>query len=126
MRLNVVTKGLIGLLALLPVAAFAEYGLNLPRGATEFSENVYELHMIIFWICVVIGVLVFGAMIVSMVRDRKSNGAVAEQFSHSTKAEVIWTVIPIIILIEMAIPATTSMIKMAEPPDMDTNIKMTG
>lgn len=126
MRLNVVTKGLIGLLALLPVAAFAEYGLNLPRGATEFSENVYELHMIIFWICVVIGVLVFGAMIVSMVRDRKSKGAVAEQFSHSTKAEVIWTVIPIIILIAMAIPATKSLIKMEEPQAMDMTIKITG
>ena len=126
MRLNVVTKGLMGLLALLPVSAFAEYGLNMPRGATEFSQNVYELHMIIFWICVVIGVLVFGAMIVSMMRDRKSKGAVAEQFSHNTKAEVIWTVIPIIILVAMAIPATKSLIKMEEPQAMDMTIKITG
>lgn len=110
----------------LPLAAFAEYGLNMPRGATEFSQNVYGLHMIIFWVCVVIAVLVFGAMIISMVRDRKSKGVVPQQFSHSTKVEVIWTVVPIIILVVMAWPATKSLIEMEDPEEMEMTIKITG
>jgi len=101
--------------------AHAEYGMNLTKGVTDFSREVYGLHMIVFWICLVIAVLVFGVMIYSMFAHRKSKGVTAAQFSHSTKAEVIWTIIPILILVVMAIPATTALINMEAPRQLDAN-----
>ncbi len=113
--------------------AAAEYGLNLRKGVTDFSETAYEMHTFTLWICIVIGVLVFGAMIVSIFAHRKSKGYKPEQFSHSTVAEVIWTVIPILILVVIAIPATKALIQMENPTDeqgkrmkMDMTIKVTG
>ena len=113
--------------------AHAEYGLNLTKGVTEFSNEVYGLHMIVFWICLIIAVLVFGAMIYSMIVHRKSKGVTAAQFSHSTKAEIIWTVIPILILIVVAFPSTDALINMESPTDpdgdkltMEMTIKVTG
>ena len=114
-------------------SAFAEYGLNLTEGVTEFSKEVYGLHMIIFWICLVIAVLVFGAMFYSIFAHRKSKGVKAAQFSHSTKAEIIWTIIPILILVIIAFPSTKALLKMENPTDekgnnikMDMTIKVTG
>lgn len=114
-------------------SAFAEYELNMTKGVTEFSGIAYDLHMLILWICVAIAVVVFGIMIYSMIAHRKSKGVKPAQFSHSTTAEVIWTVIPIFILIGCAIPATTALIKMespmnenGEPIKMDMTIKVTG
>ena len=111
----------------------AEYGLNLRKGVTEFSEAAYGMHTFTLWICIVIGVVVFGAMIVSIFAHRKSKGAQAEQFSHSTTAEVIWTIIPILILVVIAIPATRALITMENPTDadgkrmqFDMTIKVTG
>ena len=111
----------------------AEYGLNLRKGVTEFSETSYGLHTFTLWICIVIGILVFGAMIVSIFAHRKSKGYKPEQFSHSTVAELIWTVIPILILVVIAIPATKALIQMENPTDengkrmkMDMTIKVTG
>src|SRR5690606_34370649 len=107
-----------GALLVAPVLAWAQsadphrWQLNMGRGVTASSQNAYEAHMIALWVCVVIGVLVFGAMAVAMVRFRKSKGAVAAQFSHNTTAEVIWTVIPVVILIAMAWPATAKLIAM--------------
>lgn len=122
------TKWLLALAGLMMASpAMAELGLNLTRGVTEFSQEVYELHMVILWICVVIGVVVFGAMIYSMIKFRKSQGAVPATFTHSTKAEIIWTVIPILILLVMAYPATDALIKMEAPqakPEM--TVKITG
>lgn len=112
--------------AILPLAVQAELALNLPKGVTEFSRDVYELHMIVLWICVGIGVVVFSTMIYSIIKHRKSRGNKPAQFSHSTKAEVIWTTIPIIILIVMAFPATRVLIKMEDPKDMEMTIKITG
>ncbi len=117
---------LIFLMAVWLPAAQAELALNLSEGVTEFSRDVYQLHMIVLWICVAIGVVVFGAMIYSIAKHRKSKGNKPAQFSHSTKAEVIWTIIPIIILIVMAFPATRVLIKMEDPKDMDMTIKITG
>ena len=99
--------------------AFAEYGLNMTQGVTEFSQVAYDLHMIVMWICVVIGIIVFGAMIYSMFAHRKSKGVKAAQFSHSTTAEIIWTVIPIVILIIVAVPSTVALIKMEAPQKED-------
>ncbi|MBE9549466.1 MAG: cytochrome c oxidase subunit II [Proteobacteria bacterium] len=101
-------------------------GLNMTEGVTNSSKAVYDLHMIILWICIVIGVLVFAAMFTSIFLHRKSRGAVAAKFSHSTKAEIIWTTIPIIILIIMAVPSTKTLIELEDNSDPDMIIKITG
>ncbi len=99
--------------------------LNLRQGVTEISRGVYDLHMIIFYICCVIGVVVFGAMIISMLMHRKSIGAKPANFHENTKLEIVWTVIPIIILVAMAVPATSTLRDMYEPgqPDLDIEVR---
>ena len=106
--------------------AHAEYRLNLQDPVTEVGRDIYGLHMLIFWICVVIFVAVFGVMFYSIFKHRKSKGYEAAQFSHSTKVEVIWTVIPFLILVVMAIPATFVLIKMEDTTKSDLTIKITG
>jgi cytochrome c oxidase subunit 2 len=106
--------------------AHAEYGLNMPVGVTETSRQVYDLHMLILWVCVAIGVVVFGAMVYSMIYHRKSRGAVAAQFHESMTAELVWTVIPFVILVVMAIPATTVLIDMHDTSEADMTVKVTG
>lgn len=100
--------------------------INMPVGVTPQSVTHYELHMMILWICVVIGILVFTAMFTSIILHRKSRGHKPATFSHSTKAEIAWTIIPVIILIAMAIPATTALVKMEDPSGSDMTIKITG
>lgn len=111
---------------IMSTAAQAEYGLNMPVGVTETSRQVYDLHMLILWVCVAIGVVVFGAMIYSMIYHRKSKGAVASPFHESMTAELVWTVIPFIILVVMAVPATTVLIDMHDSSEADMQIKVTG
>ncbi len=112
---------------LLPAAsAFAAWELNMPLGVTELSREIHGLHMLIFWICVLIAVAVFGAMIYSLVKFRHSQGAVAANFDHSTKAEIVWTIIPILILVGMAIPAAETLIKIEDTRDSDLTVKVTG
>jgi len=106
--------------------AHADFALNMRKGVTETSRSVYELHMVIFWICCVIGVIVFGVMLYSIIRHRKSRGVVASQFHESTATEMVWTIIPIGILVAMAIPATTTLLAMEETGDADMTIKVTG
>ncbi len=119
-----------GLVPLLPVFwathASAEYGLNMPEGVTDVSQSVYDLHMTIFWICVAIGVVVFGVMFYSIFKHRKSKGAVAAKFHESTVVEIVWTIIPVIILVAMAWPATTTLIEMYDTSDSEVDIKITG
>ena len=115
-----------GVLLSLPAVAMAEWGLNLPRGVTPFSREIYDLHMLILGICCVIGVVVFGAMFYAMFAFRKSKGAQAAQWHESTKVEILWTLIPFLILIGMAIPATTALIKMEDVSGADMTIKVTG
>lgn len=115
-----------GGLLLLTGQSFADYGLNMTKGVTPISHQVYDLHMLIFWICVAIGAVVFGVMFISMLKHRKSQGAVAAQFHESTTVEIIWTVIPFVILIAMAIPATKTLIAMEDTRDADLTIKITG
>jgi len=100
--------------------------INMTRGVSSLAETHYELHMIILWVCVVIGILVFTAMFTSIVLHRKSKGHEPAQFSHSTKAEIAWTVIPVIILIAMAVPATTALIEMETPTGSEMTVKITG
>ena len=100
--------------------------LNMAPGATSISRRIYGLHMLGLWVCVAIGVIVFGAMIIAMIRFRKSKGAVAATWSHSTQLEAIWTIVPIIILIAMAWPATKLLVDMANVGNADMTIKITG
>ena len=106
--------------------AQAEYRLNFQDPVTEVGRDIYGLHMLIFWICVVIFVGVFGVMFYSIFKHRKSKNYVASQFSHSTSVEVVWTVIPFLILVAMAIPATLVLIKMEDTTKSDLTIKITG
>ncbi|MBA6352396.1 cytochrome c oxidase subunit II [Colwellia sp. BRX8-3] len=99
--------------------------LNLTKGVTEVSRDVYDLHMLAMYICVAIGVVVFGAMFWSMVFHRKSKGAKSADFHESTKVEILWTAIPIVILIAMAVPATKTLIEMENNDDSDVTIQVT-
>jgi cytochrome c oxidase subunit 2 len=108
------------------VAQAAESSINMPVGVTPMSRDIYDLHMTIFWICVAIGVVVFGVMIYSIINHRKSKGVKPATFHESVKVELIWTIIPFIILIIMAIPATKVLINMEDDNDADVNIKVTG
>src|SRR5210317_651996 len=100
--------------------------INMPRGVTSLSANHYDLHMIVLWVCVVIGIGVFTAMFTSIVLHRKSRGHEAAKFSHSTKAEIIWTIIPVIILVVMAVPATTALVRMEDSSGTEMTVKITG
>jgi len=106
--------------------ARAALELNMPRGVTEITREVYGLHMLIFWICVAIGVVVFGAMIWSLIYHRHSKGAKPAQFHESTTVEIAWTLVPFLILIGMAIPAAGTLIKIEDASDADMSIKVTG
>jgi cytochrome c oxidase subunit II len=107
-------------------AAHAAFQLNLQTPATKLGDTVYELHTIILVICVVIFVGVFGAMGYAMYAHRKSKGHVAAQFHENTLVEVLWTVIPFVILILMAWPATRTLLNMRDTAQPDLTIKATG
>jgi cytochrome c oxidase subunit II len=100
--------------------------INLRQGVTELSREIYDLHMLILWICVAIAVAVFGVMIYSIATFRKSKGAVPATFSHSTTAEIVWTVIPAFILVAMAIPAASTLVKIDDTRGSELTIKVTG
>ena len=111
---------------LLAAPALADWALNMPEGVTDLSAETYRLHMMVFWWCVAIAVVTFGAMIYSLLKHRKSLGVEPAKFSHSMKAEVTWTVIPIIILLVMAVPAAETLIKLEDTRDPDLTIVATG
>ena len=124
---------LFRLLAVLPLAGLAaaqaeapRWQLNMPVGVTPVSRETYDLHMLILWVCVVIGVVVFGAMIYALIYFRKSRGAQPAKWSHSTSAEIIWTVIPTLIVIWMAFVAAPLVIKIEDTRDAELTVKITG
>jgi cytochrome c oxidase subunit 2 len=100
--------------------------INLRVGVTPLSREIHGLHMLILWICVAIAIAVFGVMIYSIATFRKSKGAVPATFDHSTKAEIIWTVIPVLILVGMAIPAARTLVKIDDTRGSDLTVKVTG
>jgi cytochrome c oxidase subunit 2 len=112
--------------ALASGAAWADREWNLPPPVTPIAHEIFELHAIIFWICVVIFVVVFGVMGYSIYAHRKSKGHVAEQFHENTTVEIIWTVIPFIILLLMAWPATKTVLSMKDASAADLTVKITG
>lgn len=128
--MNRLSRWLIGL----PAAAFtalsgnalAEWGLNLTQGVTPTSKDVFQLHMLILWICVAIGVVVFGAIAYSIINHRKSKGHGASEFHESAAVEAVWTVIPFLILVGMAIPATRTLLAMEDTSNPDMTVKITG
>ncbi len=106
------------------LAGFDE--LNLRRGVTDISNQVYDLHMLIFWICVVVCAAVFAILIYSIIYHRKSKGAKPATFHESTTVEIIWTTIPFLVLVGMAIPATKTLLALEDTRDSDMSIKVTG
>ena len=122
-----IRKSFLSLLGLVMAStASANWAVNMPKGVTELSKETYELHMMVFWWCVAIGVVVFGVMIYSLIKHRKSQGVEPAKFSHSTVAEVTWTAIPVVILLIMAVPAAETMIKAEDSRDPDLSIVVTG
>ncbi|HEY5715009.1 MAG TPA: cytochrome c oxidase subunit II transmembrane domain-containing protein, partial [Psychromonas sp.] len=111
---------------LIPQLSFANSTFNMREGVTDISENVYQLHMTIFLICCGIALVVFGIMFWSIFHHRQSKGVQPAHFHESTKIEVLWTAIPFVILIAMAIPATKTLIAMEDSSKADITIKVTG
>jgi heme/copper-type cytochrome/quinol oxidase subunit 2 len=100
--------------------------LNMPIGVTAVGESIFDLHMTILWICVIIGLLVFGVMFYSIIYHRKSRGVIPAQFHESTKVEIAWTVVPFLILIGMAVPATSTLLEIYDFEDAEMDILVTG
>lgn len=131
MRRKVAALNWVGGAALAVMAnaahALAEpWQLNMTQGVTKTSKEVYDMHMYAFYVCVAIGIVVFGAMIWAMIFHRKSRGAVAARWSHNTHVEVVWTILPIVILVSLAWPATNVLLNMAYTEKSDMTIKVTG
>ncbi len=122
--------GSVGLLA--PLSGWAQsadpkpWQLNMGKGVTQTSRLAWESNMLSLIVVTVIGVIVFGALFYACFKFRRSKGAVAATFSHNTRAEIIWTVIPVIILVVMAWPATANLIKMYDTRDAEMTVKVTG
>lgn len=123
----------LGAAALLPAWAWAQsadpkpWQLNMGKGVTHSSQMAWEAHMVALWVCVVIGVIVFGAMAYAMFKFRHSKGAVADtKFTHSTKLEIVWTLVPVVLLVAMAWPATAKLIAMYDTRNAAMTIKVTG
>src|SRR5580658_3614956 len=111
-------------------AAHADSGwglLNMTQGVTVMSRQIYGLHMLMFWLCVGIAIVVFGVMTYSIFAFRKSRGAVADTtLVHSTTVEIIWTILPIAILVATAVPAATTLIKTEDLRNSQLTIRVTG
>jgi cytochrome c oxidase subunit 2 len=112
--------------AVLPAVALGDNQVNMSPGVTSIGAEIYDLHMLIMIICVVIGIGVFGVMFYSIIYHRKSRGAVPSQFHESTKVEVAWTVVPFLILVGMAVPATSTLLEVYDNDDAELDILITG
>jgi len=108
------------------LAAETPSHFNLQHPVSPIAEQIYDLHTLIMWIIVGIFVLVFGFMTVAIIKHRKSVGHAAEQFHENTTVEIIWTLVPFVILIAMAYPATKTVISMKDTSNPDITIKATG
>ncbi|MES1926388.1 cytochrome c oxidase subunit II [Salinisphaera sp. T31B1] len=119
-------SGLAALGALAMAPAHAAWTLNMNEGVTDLTKEVFGLHMLIFWICVVIGIGVFGVMLYSVIVHRKSRGFEAAHFHESTGVEIAWTIIPFLILIAVAIPTAGTLLKVEDSSNPDMTIRVTG
>ncbi len=121
-------RALVGSVLALASTAVLSQGnqVNMAKGVTEIGAEIYDLHMLILWICVVIGVAVFSVMFYSIIYHRKSRGHEPAQFHESTKVEIAWTVVPFLILIGMAVPATSTLLEAYNTDDAEIDILVTG
>lgn len=120
---------LVAFVSVISTSAWAEaerWQVNMTPGVTEIGHKIYGLHMLVFWICVVAGVGVFGYLIYSMIAFRKSKGAVSANFHENTTVEILWTVIPFLILIGIAVPSTTTLLEIYDTDDADLDVLITG
>lgn len=117
-------------LTMLSSGAWASNGqrweTNMTTSVTEVGQKIYDLHMLVFWICVAVGVVVFGFLFYSVFAFRKSKGAKASSFHENTTVEIAWTIVPFLILVVMAWPATTTLIEIYDTDDADIDILVTG
>jgi cytochrome c oxidase subunit 2 len=124
------TRSLVAgaLAALASLPARADWAaLNMPRGVSELSREIHDMHMIMLWICLAIAVVTFGAMVYAMAKFRKSKGAVADQkLLHNARLEAAWTIVPVIILIAMAVPSVEKLVKIEDTSGSGLTIKVTG
>lgn len=111
---------------LMSSVARADWTLNMPRGVTDISQEVYGLHMLTLWVCVVIGVLVFGVMFYSMFKHRKSKGAVSSNFHESTKVELAWTLIPAAVIFAIGVKATYTLADMYNFEESEVTLEVVG
>ncbi|KTD36588.1 cytochrome c oxidase subunit II [Legionella nautarum] len=126
-KLSKVIAALIGLIAGQPAMAEADkWQLNMYKGVTPLSHDMYNLHMIAIVICAMIGVLVFGVMIYSLIHHRKSKGYTPATFHDNFRLEIVWSIIPFLILVGLAIPATKVLIHQEDNSDSDVTIKIVG
>lgn len=124
--LTLLVFALASMLSLFVLPAKAAYEVNMPEGVTSISHDIFDLHMFAIWVCVGIGAVVYGVMIFTIIRHRKCRGVTASSFHENTWLEIIWTVIPFIILIVLAIPATKVLANMEDTKNADITIKITG
>ncbi len=118
-------KWLLGICAIAG-SANAEQPMNMPVGVTDISQGVFSMHMLALWLVTAIGVLVFVAMFYSIMVHRKSRGVTPATFHESTTVEAVWTIIPFVILVVLAVPATKTLIEMEDSSGYDLTVKITG
>lgn len=117
----------LGTLSGQQASAAADYWqLNMHKGVTPLSQDMYDLHMIAIVICAIIGLVVFGVMVYSLIHHRKSKGYKPASFHDNTRLEIVWTIIPFLILIGLAIPATKVLIRMEDSAEADVTVKIVG
>ena len=127
MKRNVLQRGVAGLAGLgMSGSVWAEYAYNLPAPASKVASDVFHLHNLIMLVCIGIFVVVFGAMFYSLFMHRKSRGHKAANFHENTTVEVVWTIVPFVILMGMAYPAAKVVIDMKDTSNPDMTIKVTG
>lgn len=116
----------LAFLMIISNSSFAELTLNMSPGVTPVSRATYDLHMTILWICVAIGIGVFGVMFWAIIFHRKSKGAVSASFHENTTLEIFWTTVPFFLLIIMAVPATKTLLFLENTDDSELTVKVTG
>ena len=129
-RFNILSKSAYSallMLSLYPSEVLSEWdALNMREGVTQVSRDVFELHMLIFYICVAIGAVVFSVMFYSLFRYTKKRNPNPSTFHESTKLEVAWTVVPFLILIAMAVPASKTLTEIYDDEEGEINIQVVG
>ena len=126
-KVSKVLAALTGLVMSQAVMAAADkWQLNMYKGVTPLSNDMYDLHMIAMVICAIIGIVVFGVMIYSLIHHRKSKGYTPATFHDNTRLEIVWSIIPFLILVGLAIPASKVLMRMDDTAESDVTIKVVG